>query len=180
MRIVFLILADLAGIYSVTCLLRIILSYFWQTSQSKATNFLAAICDPYLSLFDTAAADNATFNFSNVIALIILVIIQNIFLSLSNIQQFNVGTVLLALVDVVLSIISGLATFVIIIVIVRFIMEILGYQNIFTDSVDRTLEPLFRLVTNIVKNTDMKVLCTISVAVLILLKVLIKFLQWIL
>ncbi len=142
MRIVFSILSSLVSLYALVCLIRVILTWIPNISNSKFANVLSQICDPYLNLFrGKKILTFGSFDFGPAVALCILGGIASILASFSS-GNFSVGHLLAVIIGVVWNIISAVLGFIILILIIRLIILLVNKtsgSNPFVDAIDRTV-----------------------------------------
>ncbi|MCL2265871.1 MAG: YggT family protein [Treponema sp.] len=120
MRFIFGVLAAAAGIYSILILIRIILSWFGNSYNSKPAEILQNITDPYLNWWRGVLKLRIGFlDFSVVVAIVFLSLLQNIFYTLSLSQRMTLGFILAEILTSVWSIMSFIIGFFMIIILLR-------------------------------------------------------------
>ncbi len=142
------VLISALNIYSLLCMIRIILTWIPGVSYSSFARFLSQICDPYLNLFRGIRWMRlGAFDFSPAIAMVLLQVAANLLSNLGRMSFFSVGALLAVIVSLAWSIVSSILTFLIILIVVRLLILLLGkhdYQsgNPFLDQIDSSLNPM--------------------------------------
>jgi len=149
MRMIFGSLAMLVGIYSILLLVRIIISWFGSFASSKPVELLCSITDPYLNWWRNKFSIRIGFlDFSSVLAIVSLSVIQNILFSLAYFERITIGYLLSILLMSLWSVLSFIIGFCIIIIVLRLIAYLTN-RNIYSpfwqviDSISQPL--LYRL-----------------------------------
>jgi len=145
MQMIFGLLAGAVGIYSILILIRIIISWFGSFASSRPVNLLCSVTDPYLDWWKRKFSIRIGFlDFSAVLAIVSLSLIQNILYSLAHYNRITIGYLLAILLMAVWSVLSFLIGFCIIIIAIRLI----GYltnSNIYSpfwQAIDSISQPL--------------------------------------
>lgn len=145
MQMIFGLLAAAAGIYSILILVRIIISWFGSFASSKPVELLCSVTDPYLNWWrDKFSIRIGFLDFSAVLAIVSLSLIQNILYSLALYDRITIGYVLSILLMSVWSVFSFIIGFCIIIVILRLIAYLTN-RNIYSpfwQVIDSISQPL--------------------------------------
>ena len=92
MTIIFSLLASLISIYTIACIIRIVLTWIPQARSSKFEEIMSKICDPYLNIFSKIKwARIGTFDFSAAIGLCVLAALSSLFQTMGkgNILKFS-------------------------------------------------------------------------------------------
>jgi len=149
MRMIFGSLATLIGIYSILILVRIIISWFGSFASSRPVELLCSITDPYLNWWRNKFSIRIGFlDFSAVLAIVSLSVIQNILFSLAYFERITIGYLLSILLMSLWSVLSFIIGFCIIIIVLRLIAYLTN-RNIYSpfwqviDSISQPL--LYRL-----------------------------------
>lgn len=122
LTIIMKIVSAFISIYLLLIFIRILLTWFQGPSFGRPMEILVAITEPYLSyfrrlnLFRTAKID-----FSPIVAILVLVIIQNITSTLARVGTITVGIILALILQAVWSAASFLLIFFLILMIIRLI-----------------------------------------------------------
>jgi len=120
MQIIFGFLAAVTGIYSLLIFLRIILSWFRSIAYGKPVEILEKITDPYIDFWRRIFTFRIGFlDFSVVAAILSLSLLQGIFTMLASSQRIYLGQILASILVSVWSLISFIAVFCIVVIILR-------------------------------------------------------------
>lgn len=145
---IFGISATILTIYSFLCFFRIILTWIPEMSYSKAAQFLANICDPYMNIFRGIRwLRMGSFDFSPALGLCLLGAASSLCRMLSNGGTVSIGMILAMAVQVIFSIISSLIVFIIIVFAVRLIVILMNGNNynssgFMLNQLDSSISPL--------------------------------------
>lgn len=145
---IFGIAATILTIYSFLCFFRIILTWIPEMSYSKAAQFLANICDPYMNIFRRIRwLRMGSFDFSPALGLCLLGAASSLCRMLSNGGTVSIGMILAMAVQVIFSIISSLIVFIIIVFAVRLIVILMNGNNynssgFMLNQLDSSISPL--------------------------------------
>lgn len=124
------IISAFLSLYSLLCLLRIIITWIPNYSYSKPADILAQICDPYMNLFRGIKwLRFGSFDFSPALALCILGAGSQLFSSLANGGYINLQMILTIILEIFFSILSSLIFFLIILFAVRLILIIINRDS---------------------------------------------------
>ncbi|MDR1839878.1 MAG: YggT family protein [Treponema sp.] len=122
MRFIFGILASAAGIYSLLILIRIIISWFGNFAYSKPVDLLSRVTDPYLDWWRRHFSIRiGLLDFSVILGIVFLSLIQNIFFSLYSFERITLGNILAYVLLAVWSAVSFILGFFIVILLLRLI-----------------------------------------------------------
>jgi len=145
MRMIFGSLAALVGIYSILILIRVIISWFGNFVSSKPVELLCSVTDPYLDWWRNKFSIRIGFlDFSAVLAIVSLSIIQNILFSLAYFDRITIGYLLSILLMALWSVLSFIIGFCIIIIVLRLIAYLTN-RNIYSpfwQIIDSISQPL--------------------------------------
>lgn len=124
------IISAFLSLYSLLCLLRIIITWIPNYSYSKPADILAQICDPYMNLFRGIKwLRFGSFDFSPALALCILGAGSQIFSSLANGGYINLQMILAMILGIFFSILSSLIFFLIILFAIRLILIMINRDS---------------------------------------------------
>ena len=124
------IISAFLSLYSLLCLLRIIITWIPNYSYSKPADILAQICDPYMNLFRGIKwLRFGSFDFSPALALCILGAGSQLFSSLANGGYINLQMILAMILGIFFSILSSLIFFLIILFAIRFILIMINRDS---------------------------------------------------
>jgi len=124
------IISAFLSLYSLLCLLRIIITWIPNYSYSKPADILAQICDPYMNLFRGIKwLRFGSFDFSPALALCILGAGSQLFSSLANGGYINLQMILAMILGIFFSILSSLIFFLIILFAIRLILIMINKDS---------------------------------------------------
>jgi YggT family protein len=136
------IVSVVISVYMLLCAVRIFFSWVPSLVQTKWGSLIARLTDPYLELFRAIPLFRTpTLDFSPIVALAVLSVINNLFVTLSYAVRITVGFILSLLLDAGWSAISFLLGFFLVIALVR----IIGYIAKLA-----TLHPLWQILDGII------------------------------
>lgn len=136
------IVSVVISVYMLLCAVRIFFSWVPSLSQTKWGRLISRLTDPYLELFRSFSLFRTpTVDFSPIVALAVLSVINNLFVTLSYAVRITVGFILSLLLDAGWSAISFLLGFFLVLVLVR----IIGYIAKLA-----TLHPLWQILDGII------------------------------
>lgn len=142
------IISAFLSLYSLLCLLRIIITWIPNYSYSKPADILAQICDPYMNLFRGIKwLRFGSFDFSPALALCILGAGSQFFSSLANGGYINLQMILAMILGIFFSILSSLIFFLIILFAIRLILIMINRDSYNTsgfmaNQIDSSISPI--------------------------------------
>lgn len=142
------IISAFLSLYSLLCLLRIIITWIPNYSYSKPADILAQICDPYMNLFRGIKwLRFGSFDFSPALALCILGAGSQLFSSLANGGYINLQMILAIILEIFFSILSSLIFFLIILFAIRLILIMINRDSYNTsgfmaNQIDSSISPI--------------------------------------
>lgn len=142
------IISAFLSLYSLLCLLRIIITWIPNYSYSKPADTLAQICDPYMNLFRGIKwLRFGSFDFSPALALCILGAGSQLFSSLANGGYVNLQMILAMILGIFFSILSSLIFFLIILFAIRLILIMINKDSYNTsgfmaNQIDSSISPI--------------------------------------
>ncbi len=142
------IISAFLSLYSLLCLLRIIITWIPNYSYSKPADVLAQICDPYMNLFRGIKwLRFGSFDFSPALALCILGAGSQLFSSLANGGYINLQMILAMILGIFFSILSSLIFFLIILFAIRLILIMINRDSYNTsgfmaNQIDSSISPI--------------------------------------
>ena len=155
---IFSILASVVSIYTLLCLVRVMLSWFPGAEYSRFGQVLRQMCDPYLDIFRRFRFLRfSSFDFTPAIGLCVLMALQAFFNSLAIGKAFRISTILSMLVMLVGNIFTSVLGFFAVIILVRLIVYLIigdgqGSYSIWT-AMDRAISPIiFRIAGLVFRN----------------------------
>ena len=155
---IFSVLASVVSIYTLLCLVRVMLSWFPGAEYSRFGQVLRQMCDPYLDIFRRFRFLRfSSFDFTPAIGLCVLMALQAFFNSLAMGKAFRISTILSMLVMLVGNIFTSVLGFFAVIILVRLIVYLFigdgqGSYSIWT-AMDRAISPIiFRIAGLVFRN----------------------------
>ena len=142
------IISAFLSLYSLLCLLRIIITWIPNYSYSKPADILAQICDPYMNLFRGIKwLRFGSFDFSPALALCILGAGSQLFSSLANGGYISLQMILAMILGIFFSILSSLIFFLIILFAIRLILIMINRDSYNTsgfmaNQIDSSISPI--------------------------------------
>ena len=129
MQLIFALAARVISLYSTLCVIRIFISWIPQLNWSPIGQFFAAICDPFLKLFSKIPLRIGGLDFSPMIGFAILSLLSSVFANIARTGRLHLGGILANLVLISWQLISSLALFFLIALIVRLIVMIFSKNS---------------------------------------------------
>ena len=186
MNVIFGIIATVLTIYSLLCFFRIILTWIPGMSYSKAAQFLAGICDPYMNIFRGIKwLRMGSFDFSPALGLCLLGAFSSLFKMLSNGGMISIGMIIAMGIQIISSIISSLLTFIIIVFAVRLLVILMNRNNynpssFMLNQLDSSISPLvYRIAKTFTarRNLTYKTALIISIVSLVAANIIFTFIS---
>ncbi len=186
MNVIFGIIATVLTIYSLLCFFRIILTWIPEMSYSKAAQFLAGICDPYMNIFRGIKwLRMGSFDFSPALGLCLLGAFSSLFKMLSNGGMISIGMIIAMGIQIISSIISSLLTFIIIVFAVRLLVILMNRNNynpssFMLNQLDSSISPLvYRIAKTFTagRNLTYKTALIISIVSLVAANIIFTFIS---
>lgn len=186
MNVIFGIIATVLTIYSLLCFFRIILTWIPEMSYSKAAQFLAGICDPYMNIFRGIKwLRMGSFDFSPALGLCLLGAFSSLFKMLSNGGMISFGMIIAMGIQIISSIISSLLTFIIIVFAVRLLVILMNRNNynpsnFMLNQLDSSISPLvYRIAKTFTagRNLTYKTALIISIVSLVAANIIFTFIS---
>ena len=186
MNVIFGIIATVLTIYSLLCFFRIILTWIPEMSYSKAAQFLAGICDPYMNIFRGIKwLRMGSFDFSPALGLCLLAAFSSLFKMLSNGGMISIGMIIAMGIQIISSIISSLLTFIIIVFAVRLLVILMNRNNynpsnFMLNQLDSSISPLvYRIAKTFTagRNLTYKTALIISIVSLVAANIIFTFIR---
>lgn len=178
------ILAGLLSVYMLILFIRILLSWFQPRSLGRVYDIIYGITEPYLAFFRRLRfLHTGRFDFSPIVAIISLVIVENIFLTLATYGKITAGVIMALLVKAVWSAGAFIIFFYIAIMLVR-LFSLLFSKNANAPgwhSLDAIIQPMVFRFTRIAKprsplkyTTILGILAAVFIVVYLILRVLFR------
>ncbi len=147
------IMSGVVSIYMLLCIVRIFFSWMPSLIDTKWGRLIARLTDPYLDLFRTITLfRTSAVDFTPIVALTVLSVINNLFMTLSYAVRITFGFILSLLLDAGWSAVSFLLGFFLVIVLVRiigFIARIATLHPLW-QILDSMINPLLFKVNNVI------------------------------
>ncbi|MDL2229391.1 YggT family protein [Treponema sp. OttesenSCG-928-L16] len=145
-------LGGLTSIYMILMFIRIMLTWFSGVSYGKIYDFLCRITDPYLDWFRRFPLTLGHLDFSPLLALAVLSLVNNIFHTLAYYGRITLGIILAMLVSSVWAAIAFILTFFIIVLILRLIAYLTNRNSysVFWGIVDKLAQPVIYRISRII------------------------------
>lgn len=142
-------LAGAISIYSLLCIVRIILTWIPGAVYTGPGRILCNICDPYLNFFRRAWLRLGAIDFSPLFALAILTLAMMIFQFLGNGMKVTFAAILALVITLVWKALASILLFMIVILVIRLVVYLSGTDrnSSLWAQIDATLNPLVYLVT---------------------------------
>lgn len=138
------------SIYTLLCLIRIVLTWLPELNYSAFGQFLAKICDPYLNIFKKIRFLQIGFiDFSPVVAIGALSILSSLINQMLFYGRFSVGYLLASIVQVCWTAVSSILTIYNILLLIRLIVALLkkDYSSSLWSNLDRIIYPIKSAIT---------------------------------
>ena len=155
-------------------------------SYSKAAQFLAGICDPYMNIFRGIKwLRMVSFDFSPALGLCLLGAFSSLFKMLSNGGMISIGMIIAMGIQIISSIISSLLTFIIIVFAVRLLVILMNRNNynpssFMLNQLDSSISPLvYRIAKTFTagRNLTYKTALIISIVSLVAANIIFTFIS---
>ncbi len=131
MQIIMRLLGALTTIYTILVFLRILLTWFEGNDLGQPYRVISQMTDPYLNWFRRFKSfQTEGMDFSPLIALAVLALTNNIFLTLGNYGRITVGIILSLALSSLWSAVAFILVFFIIVLAVRLIAYIVGANSV--------------------------------------------------
>lgn len=147
----FYTISSLISVYSLVCLIRVVMTWMPNLEYTTAGRFLASVCDPYLNWFRRFSFSRiGAIDFSPIFALGLLSVASMTFSTLAVTGRITVGVILAGILQVLWSFIAFLLNILVVMLIIRLIYDFFhrySYSQFWT-VVDRMLNPPIARVTS--------------------------------
>jgi YggT family protein len=136
--------SSLISVYSLVCVIRVLLSWIPEFEYTQAGRILARICDPYLNWFRRFSFTRiGTVDFSPVVAIGVLSVIAQVLPGIGVTGHISIGIILAGILAVVWSFFSFFLIILILALAIRLLYDIFnryGYSQFWT-MLDRFINP---------------------------------------
>ncbi|QQO11081.1 YggT family protein [Breznakiella homolactica] len=181
MRFIMNLLGSLTSIYMILIFIRVLLSWFSGASYGRVYEILARITDPYLNWFRRfPALRTGTFDFSPIVALAVLSLLNNIFLTAAVYGRISLGIILALVLSALWSAVSFILSFCIIILVIRLIAYLTN-RNIYSTFwriIDSLSQPILYRINRLIfrdRITNYKTGIITAVVVLLVVRIGLEF-----
>ncbi|MBO4546916.1 MAG: YggT family protein [Treponema sp.] len=142
-------LAGAVSIYSLLCVIRIVLTWIPGASYTGFGRFLSAVCDPFLNAFRFGWLRFGAIDFSPLFALALLSAATILFQTLGSGARLTLAGILALAVQIIWSIVASVFIFLIAVLAVRLIVFLTGADRSspLWQQIDASLNPLVYSVT---------------------------------
>ncbi len=146
----FYTVGSLISLYSLLCLVRIVLTWLPDANYSPVGRLLSSACDPFLNWFRRFTfARTTTMDFTPILALGFLSLASRVFMTLGATGKVTIGAILAGVLAILWSFLSFILNILILLLIIRLIYELanpFGFSQ-FRSILDRFLNPAISRVT---------------------------------
>lgn len=151
---VILILVRAINIYAFLCFIRIILTWIPGLQFSGLGQFLSALCDPFLNMFRGVRwMQIGNLDFSPAISIGLLYALSSILQNIARTGRIYLGSIVAIIISMAWSIVSSLAMFLLILLVIRFAVILFqrrqNYYGSFWSRLDYMIEPLVNRIASI-------------------------------
>jgi YggT family protein len=150
---IFRLLSSLISIYTLLCIVRIVLTWIPDLNYSAFGQFLSKICDPYLNIFRRIRLlQIGAVDLSPILAIGILSIASSFIGQIIAFGKFSIGILLASVIQVCWTAISSILTIYNILLLIRLIVALLkkDYSSSLWSNLDRIIYPVQSRVTSII------------------------------
>jgi len=177
---VFKFLSALVNIYMTILFVRIVLTWFSWLRHGTLYSLLARITDPYLHWFRRFPLRLGTIDFSPVVAITTLSLVNSIVSQLAGSGRITVGIILFIILNMAGNMAFFVLGFLILICALRLIAQLARFdtRNQFWYMVDSIFQPVaYKITRTIFKNRIINFThsCLISIAILVIANLLVRF-----
>ena len=150
---IFRLLSSLISIYTLLCIVRIVLTWIPDLNYSAFGRFLSKICDPYLNIFRRIRLlQIGAVDLSPILAIGILSIASSFIGQIIAFGRFSIGILLASVIQVCWTAISSILTIYNILILIRLIVALLkkDYSSNIWQTLDRIIYPVQNKITNLI------------------------------
>jgi YggT family protein len=149
----FRLITSVISIYTLLCIIRIVLTWLPDLNYSAFGQFLSRVCDPYLNLFRKIRfLQIGAIDFSPIVAIGVLSIGSSLINQMLFYGGFSVAYLLASIIQVCWTAISSILTIYNILLLIRLIVALLkkDYSSSLWSNLDRIIYPVQSRVTSII------------------------------
>lgn len=153
---IFRLITSLISIYTLLCLIRIVLTWLPELNYSAFGQFLSKACDPYLNIFRKLPfLQIGSIDFSPIVAIGVLSLSSSLISQMLFYGGFSVGYLLASIIQVCWTAISSVLTVYNILLLIRLVVALLkkDYSSNIWQNLDRIIYPVqSKIISLIFKN----------------------------
>lgn len=179
MQGIFLIIANTIGLYSLLCLIWVVISWIPELQDNVFSRFLNQVCEPFFSIFRFPFMRFGSLDFSPALAFFVLYFVQEFFSALGRSSgMFTAFSIFAALLKIVLAILGAILTIAIIVLVIRLILEITNkaYRSNYCITLDSVFNPVYDFISSFTGIKERKTIIIVSLVAIFLLRVLVSVL----
>ncbi|MCR5218573.1 YggT family protein [Treponema sp.] len=132
---IFNFLAAAVNLYTILCLIHILLTWIPGMAYNRIVYYLSKICSPYLNFFKRFRIFIiAGFDFTPALGLCILGALSSVLSGISQMKFFSIGFLLALFISTLWAVISSILIFLIIMLVIRLIIVFVKGESVRSDS----------------------------------------------
>ena len=150
---IFRLITSLISIYTLLCLIRIVLTWLPVLNYSAFGQFLSKACDPYLNIFRKLPfLQIGSIDFSPIVAIGVLSLSSSLISQMLFYGGFSVGYLLASIIQVCWTAISSVLTVYNILLLIRLVVALLkkDYSSNIWQNLDRIIYPVQSKITSLI------------------------------
>jgi YggT family protein len=150
---IFRLITSLISIYTLLCLIRIVLTWLPELNYSAFGQFLSKACDPYLNIFRKLRfLQIGSIDFSPIVAIGVLSLSSSLISQMLFYGGFSVGYLLASIIQVCWTAISSVLTVYNILLLIRLVVALLkkDYSSNIWQNLDRIIYPVQSKITSLI------------------------------
>ena len=150
---IFRLITSLISIYTLLCLIRIVLTWLPELNYSAFGQFLSQACDPYLNIFRKLPfLQIGSIDFSPIVAIGVLSLSSSLISQMLFYGGFSVGYLLASIIQVCWTAISSVLTVYNILLLIRLVVALLkkDYSSNIWQNLDRIIYPVQSKITSLI------------------------------
>jgi YggT family protein len=150
---IFRLITSLISIYTLLCLIRIVLTWLPELNYSAFGQFLSKACDPYLNIFRKLPfLQIGSIDFSPIVAIGVLSLSSSLISQMLFYGGFSVGYLLASIIQVCWTAISSVLTVYNILLLIRLVVALLkkDYSSNIWQNLDRIIYPVQSKITSLI------------------------------
>jgi YggT family protein len=145
--------ANVIFVYTILLFLRLLSGWFSMDERHQALRLLGKICDPYLGWFRRFRwMSIGRFDFSPIVALLLMSFLQNLLQILGQTQQFSFGLILAVLIQLVWGAVQFILIFFLVFIVIRYLALRFRWEGqTIWNALDAFLLPVTGAISKILK-----------------------------